>query len=87
MKVKKSGLVMAGVAAALLASGVASTAFAHGDKNHAQVKCEGDNSCKGKGSCKSAKNSCKGQNACKGQGWDMKASDKECMDAGGKVAK
>jgi hypothetical protein len=85
MKVKKSGIVLAGVAAALLASGV--VVAAHNDTNHGKVKCEGSNSCKGKGACKSAKNGCKGQNSCKGKGLEMKDSEKECKEAGGTVAK
>lgn len=81
--IKKSGLILAGAAAALLASGFVATASA---ADAPMVKCLGTNACKGKSECKSKDNACKGQNACKGKGWmSMKSAD-ECTKAGGKVA-
>lgn len=88
MEMKKSGLILAGAAAALLASG-----FVYADKptskheHNAMVKCKGTNSCKGKGSCKSPDNQCKGQNTCKGKGWEQMKSADECTKAGGTVMK
>lgn len=75
---KKSGLILAGAAAALLASGFVATASATG--NHEEVKCMGGNACKGKSDCKGkgldgTENSCKGQNSCKGKGWSKMAAD------------
>ena len=51
------------------------------------VKCIGGNGCKGQGACSGGGHSCSGKNECKGKGWIMTATDKECTDAGGKVAK
>lgn len=81
----KSGLALAATAAALFAAGSMTTIAQAADE--AGVHCTGVNSCKGSSECKSANSSCKGQNSCKGQGWVSKKSDKECTDAGGKVAK
>lgn len=86
MKVKKSGLILAGAAAALLASGFAT---AEEKTNHSSksgmVKCQGTNACKGKSQCKSANNACKGKNDCKGKGWTSMKSADECTSAGGTV--
>lgn len=89
MNVKKSGLVLAGAAAAILASGFVSSAETTKAKTHhnGMVKCEGVNACKGKSECKSGNNACKGQNSCKGKGWmHMKSAD-ECTKAGGSMMK
>jgi hypothetical protein len=51
------------------------------------VKCIGGNACKGQGACSGAGHSCGGANECKGKGWIMTTTEKECTDAGGKVAK
>ncbi len=85
MNQKTTGIALATAAAAIFAMGgmMATPAFAGMD----QVHCVGANSCKGTSECKSAKNECKGLNACKGQGWVVKASAKECADAGGTVQK
>lgn len=79
----KSGFAIAAAAAALFAVGTAPVAQAA----DGTVKCAGANSCKGTAECKTAKNDCKGQNSCKGMGWVSKASEKECMAAGGTVVK
>jgi hypothetical protein len=81
-----SGVAIAAAAAALFAAGtfVAPTVSA---AEGSPVHCAGINSCKGSSECKTAKSECKGMNACKGQGWVVKASAKECTDAGGKVVK
>lgn len=80
----KSALTIASAAAALFAVSAPITA-AHADDM--SVHCAGINSCKGKSDCKTAKNDCKGMNSCKGMGWNMKASAKECVAAGGSVVK
>ena len=79
-----SGVALAAAAVALFATGaiVAPAAYAA----DSMVHCAGLNSCKGHSDCKTATSECKGMNSCKGQGWVGKASDKECMDAGGKPA-
>jgi len=89
MKIKKSGLVLASAAAALLASGFVSSAEQAKASAHqnGKVKCEGANACKGKSECKSKSNSCKGQNSCKGKGWMHMQSAEECTKSGGSVMK
>lgn len=82
---KKSGLVLAGVACALLASGFVAEVSAN-DKHEGKVKCMGMNACKGKGACKSSNNDCKGKNACKGKGITKTATEEECTKGGGTVA-
>lgn len=82
MKVKNAGLILAGAAAILLASG---PTLAAEHKHQASVKCGGANACKGKSACKSSSNACKGQNACKGKGWMSMKSKEECEKHGGKV--
>ncbi len=81
----KTGIAIASAAAAIFAMGATATVAQAADAP--MVKCMGINSCKGHSECKTAKNDCKGMNSCKGQGWVSKASDKDCTDAGGKVAK
>jgi hypothetical protein len=81
---KVSGAALAAAAAGLFLTAGVGTAVA-GEKD--AVHCTGINSCKGTAECKTAKNECKGQNSCKGQGWVSAASEKECKDKGGKVAK
>jgi hypothetical protein len=80
----KSALAIASAAAALFGVSAPIT-VAHADDM--TVHCAGINSCKGTSDCKTAKNECKGMNSCKGMGWNAKASAKECMAAGGTVAK
>lgn len=80
-----SGVALAAAAAALFSTGVIMAPAAQAADG--MVHCAGVNSCKGHSDCKTATSECKGLNSCKGQGWVGKASDKECMDAGGKVAK
>ncbi len=79
---KLSSVALAAAAAALIATGFTATAVA--SPAEAMVKCSGINACKGSSACATATNACKGQNSCKGQGW-IKASEKECVDKGGKV--
>jgi outer membrane lipoprotein-sorting protein len=82
----KTGIILAGAAAALLASGfVAANAPDQLAKKTASVKCMGVNSCKHQGSCKSTNNACKHQNSCKGKGWVHKHSAEECTKEGGTV--
>ncbi len=78
----KSGLALATAAAALFATGLATTTVQAAD---GAVKCAGTNSCKGSSECKTAKSECKGHNSCKGQGWVNSKSAAECKKAGGKV--
>ena len=85
MKSIQTGIAIATAAAALFTAGLlASPTVQAADGG---VHCAGINSCKGSSECKSAKNECKGQNSCKGQGWSMTKTEKECTQAGGKVAK
>jgi hypothetical protein len=84
------GAVIASAVCSLLASGTALAGEkgmdAMKDKQGSKVvKCAGVNACKGKGSCAGAENACKAQNACKGHGWTEEASEKACLDKGGKV--
>jgi hypothetical protein len=80
----KSGVALAAAAAALFATGLATTTVHAAD---GAVKCSGTNSCKGSSECKTAKSECKGHNSCKGMGWVTAKSADECMKAGGKVVK
>ena len=80
-----SGVALAAAAAALFSTGALMTPVAQA-ADGGMVHCAGINSCKGHSDCKTATSECKGLNSCKGQGWVGKASEKECMDAGGKVA-
>ncbi|MFO1435728.1 MAG: hypothetical protein U1F34_05000 [Gammaproteobacteria bacterium] len=80
---KLTGAALATTAAMLFA--FAPTASVHAEGS--DVHCMGINACKGQGACKTADNGCKGQNACKGHGWVSAASEKECTDKGGSVAK
>jgi hypothetical protein len=80
-----SGVALAAAAAALFATGAVMAPIAQAADG--KVQCAGVNSCKGHSDCKTAKSECKGLNSCKGQGWLSKGSEKECMDAGGKVVK
>jgi len=82
----KSGVAIAAAAAALFATGLLSSTTAQAAEMDS-VKCAGINSCKGHSECKTASSDCKGLNSCKGQGWLTSKSEKECMDAGGKVIK
>jgi len=79
MKIKKSGLVLASTAAALLASGFAMTASAVGT---AKVKCQGINKCMGQGDCDPSK---KGQNKCAKLDCTLVNTVEECTNAGGTV--
>lgn len=80
-----SGTAIAVAAAGLFVSqAVVPTASA---ADEAKVHCAGLNACKGKSECATSKNSCKGQNACKGQGWTSTATEKACIDKGGKPVK
>lgn len=87
----KNGLILAGAAAALMASGFSTTVFAATDATTAtDVKCVGGNACKGQSACKGKnlkghKNSCKGQNSCKGLGY-TKMSAEECQKVDGAKA-
>jgi hypothetical protein len=86
MSIRKSGLVLAGAAAALLASGFAPTTFAA----DAEVKCVGGNACKGKSECKGKnlkgnENKCKGANSCRAAGW-VKMSSEQCAKIEGAKA-
>jgi len=81
-KLSSVALAAAAATAALIATGFSATATA--SPVEAMVKCSGINACKGSSACATATNACKGQNSCKGQGW-IKASEKECVDKGGKV--
>ena len=81
------GKVMAAALAGLFTTAVPFIALAGDAKDEAKVKCEGGNACKGKGGCKSASNDCAGHNGCKGKSFTMTKTEKECTDAGGKVAK
>ena len=83
-KLQLTGAVLAVGAAALFTAVPAFAADAAVDA--AMVKCVGGNACKGKSACKTADNACKGQNSCKGKGMEMKKSEKECTEAGGKVS-
>ena len=87
MSQKTTGFALATAAAAVFAAGAMMSPIAQAADKDMSVLCSGVNSCKGTSECKTAKNDCKGHNSCKGQGWVTKASAKECMDAGGKVAK
>ena len=87
MSQKTTGFALATAAAAVFAAGAMMSPIAQAADKDMSVHCSGVNSCKGTSECKTAKNDCKGHNSCKGQGWVTKASAKECMDAGGKVAK
>jgi hypothetical protein len=85
--IKKSGLILASAAAALLASGFATSVSA---AEHHDVKCVGGNACKGKSECKGQnlkgkENACRGQNACKGEGW-AKMTDQACKKVKGAKA-
>ena len=82
---KQIGSIAAAAALTLLSSAAAFEAAA--GTNDAGVKCAGVNSCKGESECKTATSECKGLNGCKGEGWVTKASEKECIAAGGKVLK
>lgn len=81
------GLMAAAAAALFLSGGVMAAEKAESAKQEASVHCSGINSCKGTSECKTASNACKGQNSCKGTGWVTVASEKECTDKGGTVAK
>ncbi len=81
------GKLMAAAVAGLFSTAMPLIAHAGDAKDEAKIKCEGGNSCKGKGGCKSASNDCAGKNGCKGKGYVMTKTEKECTDAGGKVAK
>ena len=83
---QRSGVALAAAAAALFATGAMLAPAVHAAEG-GKVQCMGINSCKGHSDCKTATSDCKGLNSCKGQGWMEKASDKECLDAGGTVAK
>jgi hypothetical protein len=78
-----TGAVLATTAAMLFAMAPVSTAVAA----EGGVQCMGINACKGQGACKTADNACKGQNACKGHGLTPAASEQECTEKGGTVAK
>jgi hypothetical protein len=78
------GILIAGAAATLIASG-AVAARATDKAAGEPVRCAGINACKGQGACDGADHACKGANACKGQGWiEVKSAD-ECAKKGGKV--
>ncbi len=81
------GKLIAAAVAGMFTTAVPYIALAGDAKDAAKIKCEGGNSCKGKGGCKSAANDCAGKNGCKGKGYIMTKTEKECTDAGGKVAK
>ncbi|MEO8410409.1 MAG: hypothetical protein ABI478_07540 [Propionivibrio sp.] len=83
---QRSGIALAAAAAALFATG-AMLAPAVQAAEGGTVHCAGINSCKGLSDCATATSDCKGLNSCKGQGWLEKSSEKECLDAGGTVAK
>jgi hypothetical protein len=78
------GKLVAAAVAGLFSTAIPFVAHAGDD---AKVKCDGGNACKGKGGCKSASNDCAGRNGCKGKSYTMTKTEKECTDAGGKVAK
>lgn len=84
--IKRSGLVLAAGAAALLASGFVTVNAADSATTN-MVKCGGVNACKGKTDCKSKDNACKGQNACKSKGWVFMKTAAECTKAKGTVMK
>lgn len=84
MKIKKSGIVLAGAAAALLASGF-SMAASPEPAAEGKVKCHGINACKGKSACKSTKHACKAMNTCKGQGWEFTETAEACTEKKGTV--
>ncbi len=78
------GILIAAAAGALFAG----VSFANQPSDSAgTVKCMGVNSCKGQSACKTAHNSCKGKNHCKGKGVMMVATEKDCTDMKGTVAK
>lgn len=79
-KSKKSALLAASVAGLVAVAGALATA---GVVYAADVECHGINACKGQGECGGKGNSCAGKNECKGLGWVSKATDQECLDAGG----
>ena len=82
---KLSGVALASAAAALILSGVSTTAVM-ADEKVAEVKCSGINSCKGTSACATATSACAGQNSCKGQGW-VKATAADCTAKEGTVLK
>ena len=82
---KNKGLVLATVAAALLASGTVSTAFAN-DADKGTVKCKAGNKCKNQSACKTSTSE-KGKNDCGGKGMSMEKTAEDCVKAKGTVEK
>lgn len=83
---KKSGVVIASAAAALILAGSAVVRAADEKGGSERVMCEGVNECKGKGQCAtSAGGSCAGTNECKGKGVLSMTKD-ECLKRGGKIS-
>jgi hypothetical protein len=79
---KKRTLLAASVAGLLAIAGALANA---GVVYAEEVQCGGINACKGTGECGGKESSCAGKNACKGLGWVSKATETECLEAGGTV--
>lgn len=73
-----------GVAMAIAAAGMLTSAPVLAAKAEANVHCYGVNKCKGHNDCKTAKNACKGQGSCKGIGF-VAVTAKACDHLGGKI--
>ncbi len=76
----RKSFALATAAAAIFATGGATSALAAHHEGDAKIKCEGVNSCKGKSACATADNSCSGQNGCHGKGF-LKLTKAECEAA------
>jgi len=82
--VNRKSFALAAAAAAIFATGGATSALANHHEAGEKLKCEGVNSCKGKSACATADNSCSGQNGCHGKGF-LKLTKAECDAAKAKA--
>lgn len=84
MKVNTTMKAATGMALALAAASMVTTAPAVASSDSANVHCYGVNVCKGHNDCKTAKNACKGHGSCKGMGFVTMSKD-ACDNIGGTV--
>ena len=88
-KKPRTGLIIAGAVASLIAAGCGSDGDVENANNSSSdpVRCAGINECAGHGECANPGqgNSCEGQNSCAGEGWVTVDTEEACTSEGGTV--